>query len=88
MLDLIERKAQGEQIEIVAAPAEAQSPVPDLMSALKASLDAVREREPEPARKKPAAKKRAAKKPAAEEARRQAGDGLTQALALTRALSR
>jgi DNA end-binding protein Ku len=65
VLDLIDRKAQGEQIEIVAAPAEAQSPVPDLMSALKASLDAVREREPEPARKKPAAKKRAAKKPAA-----------------------
>ena len=66
VLDLIERKAQGEQIEIVAAPAEAESPVPDLMSALKASLDAVREREPRAAPpKKPAAKKRAAKKPAA-----------------------
>jgi DNA end-binding protein Ku len=65
VLDLIERKAQGEQIEIVAAPAEAESPVPDLMSALKASLDAVREREPERPAKKPAAKKRAAKKPAA-----------------------
>jgi DNA end-binding protein Ku len=65
VLDLIDRKAQGEQIEIVAAPAEAESPVPDLMSALKASLDAVREREPERAARKPAAKKRAAKKPAA-----------------------
>ena len=65
VLDLIERKAQGEQIEIVTAPAEAESPVPDLMSALKASLDAVREREPRPAAKKPAAKKRTARKPAA-----------------------
>jgi DNA end-binding protein Ku len=73
ILDLIERKAQGEQIEIVTAPAEAESPVPDLMSALKASLDAVREREPRPAAKKPAAGKRTArkapaKKPAAKRA--------------------
>lgn len=65
VLDLIERKAQGEQIEIAAAPAQAESPVPDLMSALKASLDAVRDREPREAAAKPAARKRAAKKPAA-----------------------
>lgn len=65
VLDLIDRKAQGEQIEIAAAPAQAESPVPDLMSALKASLDAVRDREPREAAAKPAARKRAAKKPAA-----------------------
>lgn len=65
VLELIDRKAQGEQIEIVAAPVEADSPVPDLMSALKASLDAVRDREPQAAPKKPAARKRAAKKPTA-----------------------
>jgi DNA end-binding protein Ku len=77
VLDLVERKAQGEQIQIVAAPEQPASPVPDLMSALKASLDAVRERDggsedaaegdgkptAEPA-KKPAARKRTAKKPA------------------------
>lgn len=71
VLDLIERKAQGEQVEVVTAPEEAASPVPDLMSALKASLDAVKAREPRaaaPARperaaaKKPAPRKRTAKK--------------------------
>ena len=65
LLDLIDRKAQGEQIEIVTAKSEAPSPVPDLMSALKASLDAVREREPQAPATKPAAKTRAARKPAA-----------------------
>lgn len=65
VLDLIDRKAQGEQIEIVTAAKAADSPVPDLMSALKASLDAVRDREPREAAAKPAARKRAAKKPAA-----------------------
>ena len=44
VLQLIERKAQGEEIAVQPAPAEAAAPVPDLMSALKASLDAVRER--------------------------------------------
>jgi DNA end-binding protein Ku len=44
VLALIERKAQGEEIAVQPAPAEAAAPVPDLMSALKASLDAVRER--------------------------------------------
>ena len=65
VLELIDRKAQGEQIEIVTAPAEAESPVPDLMSALRASLDAVRAREPKTPAKRPAAAKRAARKPAA-----------------------
>jgi DNA end-binding protein Ku len=42
VLELIERKAQGEEIT-VQAPAEApREPTPDLMSALKASLEAVR----------------------------------------------
>src|SRR3954464_1879627 len=43
VLDLIERKAAGEEIAVQPAQEEA-APVPDLMSALKASLDAVRER--------------------------------------------
>jgi DNA end-binding protein Ku len=40
---MIEKKAAGEEIVIQAAEEET-APVPDLMSALKASLDAVRER--------------------------------------------
>jgi DNA end-binding protein Ku len=43
VLELIERKAAGEEIAVQPQQEEAQ-PVPDLMSALKASLDAVRER--------------------------------------------
>jgi DNA end-binding protein Ku len=43
VLELIERKAAGEEIAVAPAQEEAQ-PMPDLMSALKASLDAVRER--------------------------------------------
>jgi DNA end-binding protein Ku len=43
VLDMIERKAAGEEIAIQ-PEAEEAAPVPDLMSALKASLDAVRER--------------------------------------------
>ena len=42
VLSLVERKAQGEQVEVITEPEAAPSPVPDLMSALKASLDAVR----------------------------------------------
>ncbi|MBA3746269.1 MAG: Ku protein [Solirubrobacterales bacterium] len=45
VLALIERKAAGEQIAVQPAADEADEPVPDLMSALKASLDAVRARE-------------------------------------------
>ena len=64
VLDLIERKAQGEQIAVQPAAEEQDVPVPDLMSALKASLDAVRARDEngDGAAKKPAAKKVAAKK--------------------------
>ncbi len=80
VLDLIERKAQGEEIAVQPAPEEVAAPAPDLMSALKASLDAVRARDDEdvedgedgakaprkPARK--AAPKKAAAKPRAKKA--------------------
>lgn len=74
VLAMIERKAQGEEIAVQPAPAEVSEPAPDLMSALKASLDAVRAREGDgkaPARKparETAAKASAAKKPAAKKA--------------------
>jgi len=71
VLDLIERKAQGEEIAVQPAADEEDAPVPDLMSALKASLDAVRARDENGgnAAKKPAAEKSsAAKKPAAKKA--------------------
>lgn len=80
VLAMIERKAQGEEIAVQPAPEEISEPAPDLMSALKASLEAVRAREGDSAgkRRKPAAKKpavkaaaaAAAKKPAAKQARR------------------
>ncbi len=69
VMALIERKAQGEKIAVQPTPDEVASPAPDLMSALKASLEAVRAREDEhgatKARKKAPAKKAAAKKAAA-----------------------
>jgi DNA end-binding protein Ku len=74
VLALIERKAEGKEIAVQPEAEEAPAPAPDLMSALKASLDAVRERTGEdrqgaPANKrKPAARKAAAKKPAAKKA--------------------
>ena len=64
VLDMIERKAAGEEVAIAAAPEEDEAPAPDLMAALKASLDAVRAtdaKDDKPAKKKPAAKKPAAK---------------------------
>jgi len=79
VLALIERKAEGKEIAVQPDAEEVPAPSPDLMSALKASLDAVRERtgdsgngaaakKRKPAAKKPAAKKAAAKKPAAKKA--------------------
>ncbi len=76
VLDLIERKAQGEEIAVAPAPEELSEPAPDLMSALKASLEAVRAREgadagakpSKPAAKRAPAKKAAAKKPPAKKA--------------------
>jgi DNA end-binding protein Ku len=77
VLELIERKAHGEKIELQPPPEEVRAPAPDLMSALKASLDAVRAQDAEadgkgaraakPAARK-AARKAAAKKPAAKKA--------------------
>lgn len=61
VLELIERKAAGEQIEVVAAPEPQAAPVPDLMSALKASLEAVRAEQAEAA---PARRRTARKAPA------------------------
>ena len=72
VLALIERKAEGKEIAVQPEADEVPAPAPDLMAALKASLDAVRERASEesaPARKrKPAARKAATKKPAAKKA--------------------
>ncbi len=69
VLDMIERKAQGEVIAVQPEPEDLTAPAPDLMGALKASLEAVREREgqdgakPKPAKRKAAAKKAPAKAP-------------------------
>ncbi len=61
VLDLIERKAAGEEIA-VQPQAEEPAAAPDLMAALEASLAAVgEEEEEEPAPKKPARKRTAAK---------------------------
>jgi DNA end-binding protein Ku len=66
VLALIERKAQGKTIAVQPPAEEVAAPAPDLMSALKASLDAVRAREAgdTPKKRKPA-KQVAATKPAA-----------------------
>ncbi|MDX6690385.1 MAG: end-binding protein Ku [Solirubrobacteraceae bacterium] len=71
VLDLIERKAEGEEIAVQPAADEEDAPVPDLMSALKASLDAVRSREQNggaTSTKQAPAKKAVAKQPAAKQA--------------------
>jgi DNA end-binding protein Ku len=70
VLALIERKAQGEEIAVQPAAEEVTAPAPDLMSALKASLEAVRARDEAPPgaakkRRKPASVKPAAKEPGA-----------------------
>ena len=60
VLAMIERKAEGKQVlEAPAAQAADEPSAPDLMSALKASLDAVRERQGAAANGKPAKAKRA-----------------------------
>jgi DNA end-binding protein Ku len=53
VLNLIERKAAGEEIAVQPAAEEEEEPVPDLMAALKASLDAVREKDGAAAEEKP-----------------------------------
>jgi DNA end-binding protein Ku len=63
VLALIERKAEGKEIAVQPATEEEEAPVPDLMAALKASLDAVQKdgKKKAPAKKAPAKKKAAAK---------------------------
>jgi DNA end-binding protein Ku len=65
VLNLIERKAAGEEIAVQPAAEEEAEPVPDLMAALKASLDAVRDKdgaeEDEKPKKAPAKRKAPAK---------------------------
>ena len=73
VLALIERKAQGEEIAVLPQAEETAAPVPDLMSALKASLDAVRARGEDAdgatrKRRKPAASGSSTKKPPAKAA--------------------
>jgi DNA end-binding protein Ku len=73
VLDLIERKAQGEDVS-VQPDVEEPTEVPDLMAALEASLAAAGSKPATKSNgarakaKKPAAKKTAAKKPAAKKA--------------------
>jgi DNA end-binding protein Ku len=61
VLALIERKAEGKEVAVQPAREEESKPVPDLMAALKASLDAVQQGKPSGAGKKAPAKKTAAK---------------------------
>jgi DNA end-binding protein Ku len=67
VLAMIERKAEGKEIAVQPPAEEVRAPAPDLMSALKASLDAVRaagdggEKPKKPAARKAAAKKKPAK---------------------------
>ena len=61
MLDLIERKAEGQEITIEPAPEE-PAKVPDLMAALEASLAATKKK---PSTKAPAGKSRASAKTSA-----------------------
>ena len=63
VLDLIERKAEGEEISVAAPAAEEAEPVPDLMAALEASIKAAKGEEEEDGKgaRKPARKRAAAK---------------------------
>jgi DNA end-binding protein Ku len=62
VLDLIERKAQGETV-VIEAPAEEPAKVPDLMAALEASIASAKgQSKPKPKRKRAPAKKKAAAK--------------------------
>jgi DNA end-binding protein Ku len=75
VLALIERKAEGKEVAVQPAREEESKPVPDLMAALKASLDAVQQGKPsgagrEAPAKKAAAKPRAKKPPAKKAAAR------------------
>jgi DNA end-binding protein Ku len=79
VLEMIERKAQGKEIAVQPEPEEVAAPAPDLMGALKASLEAVKAREGDgekakgKAPAKATAKKATAKKEAAKKAPKSAG---------------
>src|SRR5690349_18824608 len=81
VLDLIERKAQGEEIAVQPPPEEAAQPAPDLMSALKASLEAVRSRDTDEQPAKPKRAKKAAAPKAAKPSAGRAGTGTGKAAA-------
>src|SRR5947207_1425281 len=49
VLQLIQRKAQGDEVAVAPPAEEVRAPAPDLMSALKASLDAVQAQDAEAA---------------------------------------
>ena len=84
---IVIQRSPANRIQVAPPAEEVRAPAPDLMSALKASLDAVRAQDadvavdgapngapskPKPRAKKPAAKKPAAKKPAAKKTRARA----------------
>jgi DNA end-binding protein Ku len=80
VMEMIERKAEGKEIAVQPEAEEVAAPAPDLMGALKASLEAVKKREADsggatkPKRKAPAkAKAAVAKKAAAKKAPKSAG---------------
>ena len=60
VLDMIERKAQGETV-VIETPAEAPAKVPDLMAALEASIASAKGQSKPKAKRAPAKKKAAAK---------------------------
>ncbi len=69
VLEMIERKAQGEQIDVSAPAQPDAAPVPDLMAALKASLAATKDKGAAAAEKAPAKRRAPAAKPAAKAAK-------------------
>jgi DNA end-binding protein Ku len=73
VLALVERKAEGKEIAVQPSADEDEAEVPDLMSALKASLDAVKSRDDSngsDAKKAPAKKAPAKKSPAKQTSKR------------------
>jgi DNA end-binding protein Ku len=88
VLDMIERKAQGEHIAVQPEPEDLTAPAPDLMGALKASLEAVRSRDGEDGAKPKAAKRKAAAKaPAKSAGRKGSGSGSKRSSSRSRAKS-
>jgi DNA end-binding protein Ku len=78
VMEMIERKAEGKEIAVQPEAEEVAAPAPDLMGALKASLEAVKKREADnggaaKAKRKAPAKAAAAKKTAAKKAPKAAG---------------